>query len=270
MYQPVPHELDFPSLERRILRFWDQTNAFQKLRDKLEGSNKRFSFIDGPITANNPMGVHHAWGRTYKDLYQRYKAMNGFNQRWQNGFDCQGLWVEVEVEKELGFTSKRDIEQYGIAEFNQRCKDRVLKFARVITEQSIRLGQWMDWGDSYFTMSDENNYTIWRMIKTCHERGWLYRGHDVMPWCPRCGTGMSNMEIETEGYSEVTHTSLYVRFPLLDHPGESLLVWTTTPWTLTANVAAAVHPDLTYARAIDKQGDAVYLAEPLARKVLGE
>ena len=127
--------------------------------------------------------------------------MTGHNQRWQNGFDCQGLWVEVEVEKELGFTNKRDIEQYGIAEFVQRCKERVLKFARVISEQSIRLGQWMDWGDSYFTMSDENNYTIWRMIKTCHERGWLYRGHDVMPWCPRCGTGISHMEIETEGYT---------------------------------------------------------------------
>src|SRR5260221_24454 len=195
------------------------------------------------------MGVHHAWGRTYKDLYQRYKAMTGNNQRWQNGFDCQGLWVEVEVERELGFNNKRDIERFGIAEFVQRCKERVLKFARVISEQSIRLGQWMDWGDSYFTMSDENNYTIWRMIKTCHERGWLYRGHDVMPWCPRCGTGISHMEIETEGYSEVTHTSVYVKFPLIDRPNESLLIWTTTPWTLTSNVAGAVHPDLVYARA---------------------
>ena len=269
MYQPVPDKPDFPELERRVLDFWEQTAAFDKLRQKLANSDKRFSFIDGPITANNPMGVHHAWGRTYKDIYQRYKAMTGHNQRWQNGFDCQGLWVEVEVERELGFSTKRDIEQYGIAEFVQRCKDRVMKFARVIAEQSIRLGQWMDWGDSYFTMSDENNFTIWRMIKTCHERGWLYRGHDVMPWCPRCGTGISHMEIETEGYSEVTHTSVYVRFPLIDRPHESLLVWTTTPWTLSSNVAAAVNPELTYARA-RKGEESVYLAEPLVKEVLGE
>ncbi len=269
MYQPVPDKPDFPSLERHILDFWEETAAFETLRQNLASAEQRFSFIDGPITANNPMAVHHAWGRTYKDLYQRYKAMNGFNQRWQNGFDCQGLWVEVEVEKELGFSTKRDIEQYGIAEFVQRCKDRVLKFARVISEQSIRLGQWMDWGDSYFTMSDENNFTIWRVIKSCHERGWLYRGHDVMPWCPRCGTGISHMEIETEGYTDVTHTSLYVRLPLLDRPNESLLVWTTTPWTLTSNVAAAVNPEFTYARA-SKDGQSVWLAEALVKSVLGE
>jgi isoleucyl-tRNA synthetase len=187
MYQLVPDKPDFPSIERRALDFWEANRTFDTLRARLATSEKRFSFIDGPITANNPMGVHHAWGRTYKDLYQRYKAMTGHNQRWQNGFDCQGLWVEVEVERELGFKTKRDIERYGIAAFVQRCKDRVLKFARVITEQSIRLGQWMDWSDSYFTMSDENNFTIWRVIKACQERGWLYRGHDVMPWCPRCG-----------------------------------------------------------------------------------
>ncbi len=269
MYKPVPRELDFPTMERHILRFWDKTAAFETLRAQLADSDKRFSFIDGPITANNPMGVHHAWGRMYKDLFQRYKAMTGHDQRWQNGFDCQGLWVEVEVEKELGFTSKRDIETYGIADFVQHCKDRVLKFARVQSEQSIRLGYWMDWDNSYFTMSDENNYTIWQMLKTCHERGWLYRGHDVMPWCPRCGTGISQHEIDTEGYKDVTHTSLYVKLPLVDHPKESFLVWTTTPWTLSSNVAAAVHPDLVYAR-VRKDGETVILAEPLVQKVLGD
>ncbi|MBV9172953.1 MAG: isoleucine--tRNA ligase [Chloroflexi bacterium] len=268
MFQPVPDKPDFPSLERRILDFWDETQAFEVLRARLATSEKQFSFIDGPITANGAMGVHHAWGRTYKDLYLRYKAMTGHNLRWQNGFDCQGLWVEVEAEKDLGFSTKRDIERYGVAEFVQYCKNRVLKFARLITEQSIRLGMWMDWADSYYTMSEANNFTIWRVIKTCQERGWLYRGHDVMPWCPRCGTGISNMEIETEGYAEVTHLSLYVKLPLLDRPGESLLVWTTTPWTLSANVAAAVHPELTYARA--KKGDqTVILAEPLVNGVLG-
>jgi len=266
MFQAVPDKPDFPALERRVLDLWERTNAFEQLRAKLKDSDKRFSFIDGPITANNPMGVHHAWGRTYKDLYQRYKAMTGHDQRWQNGFDCQGLWVEVEVERELGFKSKRDIEQYGIGEFVQRCKERVLKYARIITEQSIRLGQWMDWSDSYYTMSDENNYTIWRVLKTCHENGWLYRGHDVMPWCPRCSVGISQMEIDTEGYQDTTHTSVYVKLPLLDAENESLLVWTTTPWTLPANVAAAVHPELTYAR-VTKDGETLILAEPLAHKL---
>ncbi len=266
MYQRVPHELDFPALEHRILQFWEDTRAFDKLRQQLANSAKRFSFIDGPITANNPMGVHHAWGRTYKDLYQRYKAMTGHNQRFQNGFDCQGLWVEVEVERELGFKSKRDIEQYGMADFVRRCKERVLKYARIQTEQSIRLGQWMDWDDSYYTMSAENNYTIWQVLKICHERGWLYRGHDVMPWCPRCSTGISQMEIDTEGYQEVTHTSLFVKLPLVDHARVSLLVWTTTPWTLPANVAAAVHPDLTYAHA-SRGGETVVVAEPLVRRL---
>src|SRR5947199_4562513 len=151
MYQPVPDKPDFPSLERRVLDLWEETAAFETLRQQLAGSEKRFSFIDGPITANNPMAVHHAWGRTLKDLFQRYKALRGFDQRYQNGFDCQGLWVEVEVEKSLGLNSKREIEEYGIAEFAERCKERVAKFAEVITDQSIRLGMWMDWDNDYYT-----------------------------------------------------------------------------------------------------------------------
>ena len=208
--------------------------------------------MDGPITANNPMGVHHAWGRTYKDLFQRYKTMRGFRQRYQNGFDCQGLWVEVEVEKELGFTSKRDIETFGIAPFVNLCKERVLTYAAVQTAQSMRLGMWMDWnnpddlralaaamksdpsqivtyparggavrqraeqvvgrlgdpeiGGSYFTFSNENNYQIWGFLKRCWERGMIYKGHDVMPWCPRCSTGMSEQEIDVAGADSVEGT----------------------------------------------------------------
>ncbi|HAD82674.1 TPA: isoleucine--tRNA ligase, partial [Candidatus Edwardsbacteria bacterium] len=131
------------------------------------GSAQKFRFIDGPITANNPMGVHHAWGRTYKDLYHRYKAMQGYDARYQNGFDCQGLWVEVEVEKELGFKSKKDIETYGIDRFVEKCKERVDKFSQVQTEQSRRLGYWMDWDNSYFTMAPDNNYAIWHFLKKC-------------------------------------------------------------------------------------------------------
>ena len=263
----VDNRPDFPALERELLAWWQRDGIVEKYLGRNDASPDRYSFLDGPITANNPMGVHHAWGRTYKDLFQRYQTMLGKRQRYQNGFDCQGLWVEVEVEKDLGLKSKRDIEAFGIAEFVERCKQRVLTFADRITEQSIRLGYWMDWDNSYFTMSDENNYTIWHFLKSVHERGWLYKGHDVMPWCPRCGTGISEHEIVTEGYQERTHLATYVAFPLPKEPGASLLVWTTTPWTLAANVAAAVHPELTYVRA-EQNGKAYYVAQEAARSAL--
>jgi isoleucyl-tRNA synthetase len=258
MFREVPSKVDFPALERRILSWWEETDAFQKLVAKNRGK-KRWSFIDGPITANNPMGVHHAWGRTYKDLYHRYKAMQGHELRYQNGFDGQGLWIEVEVERELGFTSKRDIEQYGIADFVEKCKERVRKFAAIQTQQSIRLGYWMDWENSYHTMSDENNYTIWLFLKTCHDRGWVYRGRDVLPWCPRCSTAISEHEIVTEGYQELTHPSVTLRFPLLGRENEALLVWTTTPWTLSSNAAAAAHPEAPYVK-VKQDGEYLYLA----------
>src|SRR5438128_232652 len=261
-FDKVATEVDFPGLERSILDFWQRTQAFELLRKKNHDKPK-WSFLDGPITANNPMGVHHAWGRTYKDIYQRYHTMQGYKQRYQNGFDSQGLWVEVEVEKELGFRSKRDIEAFGIDQFVERCKERVRRFAAIQTDQSKRLGYWMDWGNSYHSMSDENNYGVWGFLKRCHDNGWIYRGTDVMPWCPRCGTGLSQQEIVTEGYVEVTHPAVTVRFPLRGRPNEALLVWTTTPWTLTSNVAAAVGPDLVYARV--RQGDWVYY---LSRDVL--
>ncbi|MDB5075462.1 MAG: ileS [Chloroflexi bacterium] len=251
-----------------MLEWWRDQGILEKYLTRNRESERRYSFIDGPITANNPMGVHHGWGRTYKDLYQRFHTMLGEEQRYQNGFDCQGLWVEVEVEKELGFKSKRDIESYGIAAFVEKCKERVLKYAAIQTEQSIRLGYWMDWDNSYYTMSDENNYTIWMFLKTCFERGWIYKGHDVLPWCSRCGTGLTENEMADE-YRDVTHTSPYVKLPLLDEPGAALLVWTTTPWTLAANVAAAVKPDLMYARV--QQGDEVfYLAQSLLSVLRGE
>ncbi len=248
MFHDVPARPDYVALEAAALKLWEQTRAFEQLREQTRGGPK-WSFLDGPITANNKMGVHHMWGRTYKDLYNRYHALLGHELRWQQGFDCQGLWVEVEVEKELGFKTKRQIEAYGVANFVNKCKDRVYRFAGLITEQSRRMGYWMDWDNSYYTLSDENNYSIWGFLKLCHERGWLYRGHDVMPWCPRCGTALSEHEIASEGYVEATHLALTVAFPLLERPNEALLAWTTTPWTLPANVAAAVHPELEYVRA---------------------
>ncbi len=243
-FDKVDPKVDFPAQEREILAYWERIKAFDTLREINQGKPK-WSFLDGPITANNPMGVHHAWGRTYKDIYQRYHAALGRELRYQNGFDCQGLWVEVEVEKEHKFRCKRDIETFGIDRFVTECKARVHKFAAIQTEQSRRLGYWMDWDHSYYTMSDENNYAIWAFLKKCFEMGLLYKGIDVMPWCPRCGTGVSQMEMN-EGYREVTHTSVFVRFPLIEQPGAFLLVWTTTPWTLSSNVAAAVNPEMAY------------------------
>jgi isoleucyl-tRNA synthetase len=313
-FKDVPNKVDFSDQERELLEFWEKTGAFRKLYD-LHKNDPIWSFIDGPITANNPMGVHHGWGRTYKDLINRYWTMKGHKLRYQQGFDCQGLWVEVEVEKEMGFHNKKDIEDFGLEQFVRKCKARVLRYAAVQTEQSVRLGYWMDWNDpeqlrwladlietdpmkvvtvqgsdgpltdsvemivgrlglaelggSYFTFSNENNYMIWNMLKTCQQKGWLYRGADVMPWCPRCATGISQHEIVTDGYAELTHPSVTLRLPLRGREKESLLVWTTTPWTLTSNVAAAVGPDLTYAKV--RQGDeALYLSRGTLHMLHGE
>ncbi len=304
-FSEVPNKVDFPAQEQEVLRFWKDSRAFEKMI-ALHKGQPRWSFIDGPITANNPMGVHHGWGRTYKDMMLRFRTMQGHEMRYQNGFDCQGLWVEVNVERELGFKSKKDIENYGLERFMRQCKERVLRYAAVQTEQSIRLGYWMDWNDtaqlrmlgekllqdpaqvitvqgpqgpltgsveqivaqlglpqtggSYFTFSNENNYMIWTFLKKCWQKGWMHRGADVMPWCPRCATGISQHEIVTEGYVELTHRSVTVRFPLRGRQDESLLVWTTTPWTLTSNVAAAVGPGLTYMR-VRNQEQIFYLSK---------
>ena len=272
-FEPADPRVDFVALEREIIEWWKSRDTVARYLRRNDGAERRFSFIDGPITANNPMGVHHAWGRMYKDLYQRYRTMLGYRQRYQNGFDGQGLWIEVEVEKELGFTSKRDIESFGVDRFVELCKERVRHFSAIQTEQSKRLGYWMDWDNSYHTMSDENNYTIWMFLKRCKEQGWLYEGRDVMPWCPRCGTGLSEHEIVTEGYREIVHPGLFVRLPVVDRKGpepESILIWTTTPWTLPANVAAAVGRDIIYVRVrVPTPGDGTEILI-VARDRLGE
>ncbi|MCX6764561.1 MAG: isoleucine--tRNA ligase [Candidatus Nealsonbacteria bacterium] len=250
--------LNFPENEKKILNFWKERKIFEKLREKNRGKEP-WSFLDGPITANNPMGVHHAWGRTYKDVFQRQKAMQGFDLRFQNGFDCQGLWVEVEVEKELGFKSKKDIEKFGVEKFVNLCKERVKKYSKIQTDQSIRLGQWMDWENSYYTMSEENNYAIWNFLKKCWQEGLLYKGQDVVPWCLRCGTAISQHEILTEEYKEIIHKAIFIKLALVGKKNIFFLAWTTTPWTLPANVALAVHPDLDYVEVKDEKGDVFIL-----------
>ena len=295
-----PEPISF-AVSTRCCAFGSRRRFSSKLRAKNAGK-PRWSFLDGPITANNPMGVHHAWGRTYKDAYQRFFAMTGHDLRYQNGFDCQGLWVEVEVERDLQLTTKPAIEDFGIDKFVNACKRRVLQFAARQTEQSIRLGYWMDWDDpdtlrklarhvgtdetvtittpsgktvsdqshrlvaklgcaewggSYFTFSTENNETIWAFLKKCHERGKIYIGHDVMPWSGQAGTAYSQMEV-ADGRRLTTHRSCFVRFPLADAENEFLLVWTTTPWTLTSNVACAVNPDLDYLKIRTTRDNAAY------------
>jgi isoleucyl-tRNA synthetase len=243
----TPGALDLTALARAVGERWEREQVFARLAARNHGG-PRFSFLDGPITANNPMGVHHAWGRTLKDVIQRYRAMRGFDQRFQNGFDCQGLWVEVEVEKALGLGGKREIETFGLERFARACRERVLHFAAVQTAQSRRLGQWMDWDRSYYTMADGNIEAIWHFLAVCQERGWLVAGRRVMPWCPRCGTSISQHEM-LDSHAEVVHEAVTAAFPVAGAPERRLLAWTTTPWTLPANTALAVHPDVVYEEA---------------------
>ena len=242
----MPNETkpDFLKMEKDILNFWEKEKCFKKLCDKNK-NNERFRFLDGPITANNPMGVHHAWGRSIKDIFLRYKAMNGFSCLYRSGFDTQGLWVEVEVEKELGFKDKKDIENYGMDKFTHKCVERIKHFSKVITEQSKRLGQWMDWENSYFTHTDENISGIWYFLKKCHENGWITKAYRPMPWCPRCGTSLSEHEM-SGSHKQITHTAVFAIAKIMNADFDAL-VWTTTPWTLSANVALAVNPELEYA-----------------------
>lgn len=244
---------NFPEMEKKILDWWYRSGLTEKYLHKNDSSKNNFSFIDGPITANNPMGVHHGWGRTYKDLWQRYFNMKGYKQRFQNGFDCQGLWVEVEVEKELGLKNKKDIEslnpgdkQASIDKFVTLCKERVKKYSSLQTEQSKRLGYFMDWNNSYYTNSDANNYMIWYFLKKCYEKGLLYKGHDSVPWCYRCGIAISQHEILTEDYQEINHETVYFKLPIEKRDKTYLLLWTTTPWTIPANVAVAVNSQEKY------------------------
>ena len=239
---------DLPDLERHVLEFWDRENVFERLREQ-NSDGPRFGFFDGPVTANKTMGVHTAWGRTLKDVFLRYKGLRGFHQRYQNGWDCQGLWIEVGVEKSLGLNSKREIEEYGLDRFAAECREVVAWSSAELRRASIRLGQWMDWEKDYYTFSDTNIEYIWRFLKVVHGRGWLTRGHRSTEWCPRCGTSLSQHELSQAGvHKDREDPALTVRLPLLDRPGEALLIWTTTPWTLPANVAAAVRPDIEYGR----------------------
>ena len=251
-------QFDFVANEKRQLAHWDNIGVFDRMVVKNAGSKKRFRFVDGPVTANAAMCMHHVWGRTLKSVLHNYHTMTGHSAHYQNGFDAQGMWVEVEVEKELGLKSKRDIADFGLANFTEKCMARVRHFGEVQTRQNISLGLLMDWKNSHFTNSDGNITSIWHFLKVCHGRGLLRKSYKSMPWCPRCGTSLSEHEM-SGSYKEVTHRAVFAKFHMTacengrqgvapTTVGESLLIWTTTPWTLPANVAVAVNPEDTYLR----------------------
>ena len=230
--------------EEEVLKFWEDNKIFNKVKEKNKKTGKYYAFLDGPITANNEMKLHHCWNRSLKDIMLRYKALQGFDAHYQNGFDAQGLWVEVGVEKMLGLKDKRDILKFGMDKFTEACIERVNHFANIISAQSQRLGQWMDWNDSYFTNSDTNITSIWYFLKKCYEKGWLIEKFRPMPWCSHCGTSLSEHEL-ADSYQDMEHIAVFFKLPIFERNWD-MLVWTTTPWTLSSNVAIAVNPELVY------------------------
>lgn len=259
---------NFPEMEMSTLKFWERQNVFERLKAKNKNSKKYFAFLDGPITANYSMGLHHAWNRSLKDIMLRFAAMSGADAHYQNGFDSHGLPVEIRVEKELGLDSKRDIERYGVLNFIEKCMQTVDRYAGMITNQSKRLGQWMDWDDSYFTNSNENITAIWHFLKICHKNGWIVEKYRPTPWCIRCGTALSEHEMsDADAYKDVEHTAVFFKLPV-KNSNMSLVVWTTTPWTLSSNVAVAVNEEFEYSVCKVKSDERLLVVASTATKVL--
>lgn len=238
--------LDYVKMEESILKFWQENNTFEKLKQKNKNSGKYFASLDGPITANYNMGLHHAYNRTFKDAMIKFAGLCGCDQHYQNGFDAHGLPVELRAESELGINSKKEIVEYGIDNFVDKCMNIVDSYSAAQTKSSIRLGQWMNWDDSYYTNSDNNITSIWHFLKKCQEKGYIANSHRIMRWCTRCGTSISDHEMTDDGaYREVTCQAIFFKCPI-KNSNNDMLVWTTTPWTLTANVAVAVNPEFEY------------------------
>jgi isoleucyl-tRNA synthetase len=269
-YRPVPPQVDLPALEHEVLDLWRDDQTFER-SVALTGDRPRWTFYEGPPTTNGRPGTHHVEARVFKDLFPRFKTMQGYHVDRKAGWDCHGLPVELAVEKELGFSGKQDIEAYGVAEFNARCRESVFKNMGLFEEMTERMGYWVDTTDPYRTMDPSYIESVWWALKQIHDRGLLVEDYRVAPYCPRCGTGLSDHEL-AQGYETVTDPSVYVRFPLTSGPyagKASLLVWTTTPWTLVSNTAVAVRGDVTYVVATDGT-EALIVAEPLFEAVLGE
>ncbi len=270
MYRQVPPQVDLPALEREVLELWKQGDTFARSVEQTEG-RPLWVFYEGPPTANGMPGTHHVEARVFKDVFPRYRTMKGWHVPRKAGWDCHGLPVEIAVEKELGFSGKTEIEKFGIAEFNERCRASVLRHVDAFEAMTERMGFWVDTSQAYRTMDREYVESLWWALAQIHAKGLLVQDHRVAPYCPRCGTGLSDHEL-AQGYETVVDPSVFVRFPLTSGPlagDAALLVWTTTPWTLVSNTAAAVHPEVTYVAARDPEsGDVLVVAEPLAERVL--
>jgi isoleucyl-tRNA synthetase len=270
MYRPVPAQVDLPALDREVLDFWRENDVFARSLAQSQG-RPEWVFYEGPPTANGMPGAHHIEARVFKDVFPRYRTMKGYHVARKAGWDCHGLPVELAVEKELGFSGKQDIEAYGIAQFNARCRESVTRHTDAFARLTERMGYWVDLDDAYWTMNPDYIDSVWWSLKQIFDKGLLAEDFRVAPWCPRCETGLSDHEL-AQGYETVVDPSVYVRFPLTSGPlagRASLLVWTTTPWTLVSNTAVAAHPDVTYVVATDGNEQLV-VAEPLLEQVLGE
>src|SRR3954452_5568709 len=270
-FRPVDTKQSFPELEERVLERWRERDVFHRQLAAREQAEV-WSFYEGPPTANGRPGSHHVLARVFKDVYPRYRTMTGYRVARKAGSDCHGLPVEIEVEKKLGISSKQEIEEHAIDRFNAECRRSVFEYVEEWNRLTERIGFWIDLDDPYVTLDDDYIESVWWSLRRLWDEERLYEGHKVVPYCPRCGTALSSHEVAL-GYRDVEDPSTYVRFPLLGEDGreagESLLVWTTTPWTLPGNVAVAVAPEVTYVKALLDE-ETVILAEPLVEKVLGE
>ncbi len=273
MYRSIPAQIDLPAMEREILSFWESHRTFESSLQESDG-RPLWVFYEGPPTANGLPGTHHVEARVFKDVFPRYRTMKGYHVPRKAGWDCHGLPVELAVENELGFSGKQDIEAYGVAEFNDRCRESVLRHVGEFEAMTRRMGYWVDMSTAYWTMDSDYVQAVWWSLKQIFDRGLLVIDYRVTPYCPRCGTGLSDHEI-AQGYETVTDPSVYVRFPISSgplveqYPDAQLLVWTTTPWTLVSNTAVAAHPDVSYVVA-RSEGEVLVVAEPLLTATLGE
>ncbi|MBV9166921.1 MAG: class I tRNA ligase family protein, partial [Solirubrobacterales bacterium] len=274
-YRSVDSKPSFPALERQVLERWRERRVFERSLEQRRGG-PHWGFYEGPPTANGPPAVHHVLSRVFKDIFPRYKTMCGFYVERKGGWDCHGLPVELALEAELGFTSKDDIERFGIAEFNARCREKVLSHVEDWNHLTERIGFWIDLEHAYRTLDPSYIESVWWALKTIHERGLLYEKLKVVPYCPRDQTTLSSHELgQPDVYREVEDPSVYVRLPVReDHGplqrGDDLIVWTTTPWTLVSNAAVAIDPGFTYVRARENgAGQVTVVAEALLERVLG-
>ncbi|WP_322792378.1 isoleucine--tRNA ligase [Bellilinea sp.] len=269
MFRPVSPKLNIVLMEEGVLRFWKKNQIFRKSLEQREGCPE-YVFYEGPPTANGKPGVHHVLARAFKDVFPRYKTMQGFHVNRRGGWDTHGLPVEIEVEKKLGFTNKQQIEDFGIARFNELCRESAFSYIQEWEKLTDRIAFWVDLETAYITYTNDYIESVWWILKNFWEKGLLYQGFKVVPYCPRCGTPLSDHEV-AQGYDEATDPSVFIRLPLVDEPDTSLLVWTTTPWTLPANVAVAAHPEETYVvieRDLEEGGsEKLILAEALLEKV---